>query len=68
MDLQLIREEDTFLWQSRGDLKRESESEITAAQELALQTKCHTTKILQTETDSNCRLRQQFDETVAKER
>jgi hypothetical protein len=32
MDRQLIGEEDTFLWLSRGDLKRQTESEITAAQ------------------------------------
>ena len=35
----------TFLWVSRGELKAETESEITAAQD-------HATKILQTETDS----------------
>jgi hypothetical protein len=31
-----------------------AESEIVAAQDQALQTKYHTTKILQTETDSKC--------------
>ena len=61
MDRQLIGEEDTFLWQSRGDLKGETESEIAAAQDQALRTKYHATKILQTETDSKCG---QFDETV----
>jgi hypothetical protein len=44
MDGQLISEEDTFLWLSRGDLKGENESEIIAAQDLALQTKYHATK------------------------
>jgi hypothetical protein len=53
-----------FLWLSRGELKADTESEIIAAQDQALQTKYHTTKILQTETDSKCRLCQQFDETV----
>jgi hypothetical protein len=53
-----------FLWLSKGDVKGETESEIIAAQDQALQTKYHATKILQTETDSKCRLRQQFDETV----
>ena len=33
IDRQLISEEDTFLWLSKGDLKAETESEIVAAQE-----------------------------------
>jgi len=48
IDRQLIGEEDTFLWLSRGDLKVETGSEIIADQ--ALQIKCHATKILKTET------------------
>jgi len=36
---QLISEEDTFLWLSKGELKAETESEIVAAQDQALQTK-----------------------------
>ena len=47
-----------------GDLKGETESEIIAAQRQALQTKYHVTKILQTETDSKCRLSKQFDAKV----
>ena len=39
IDRQLISEEDTFLWLSKGDLKAETESEIVAAQDQALQTK-----------------------------
>jgi len=35
-----------------------------AAQDQALQTKYYATKILNTETDSKCRLCQQFDETI----
>jgi hypothetical protein len=38
-DGQLCCEEDTFLWLSMGVLKAETESEIIAAQDLALQTK-----------------------------
>ena len=64
IDRQLISEEDTFLWLSKGDLKAETESEIVAAQDQALQTKYYATKILNTETDSKCRLCQQFDETI----
>ena len=33
IDRQLISEEDTFLWLSKGDLKSETESEIVAAQD-----------------------------------
>jgi hypothetical protein len=40
-----------------GDLNGESENETIAAQDWALQTKYHATIILQTETDSKCRLR-----------
>jgi len=45
-DRQLISEEDTFLWLSKGDLKAETESEIVAAQDQAIQTKYYVTKIL----------------------
>ena len=61
---QLISEEDTFLWLSKGDLKAGTESEIVAAQDQALKTKYYATKLLSTETDSKCRLCQQFDETI----
>jgi hypothetical protein len=64
-DRQLIREEYTFLWLSKGDLKAETESEIVAAQDQTIQIKYYATKILNTETDSKCRLCQQFDETIS---
>jgi hypothetical protein len=64
LDRQLISEQDTFLWLSKGDLKVETGSEIVAARDQALQTKYYATKILNTETDSKCRLCQQFDETM----
>ena len=51
----------SFLWLLKGDLKAETESEIMAAQDQALQTKYYATKILNTETDSKCGLCQQFD-------
>jgi len=46
---------------ARGDLEEKTESEIITAQDRAVQTKYHETKILQTETDSKCG---QFDVTV----
>jgi hypothetical protein len=45
-------------------LKAETESEIVAAQDQALQTKYHAAKILQTEKYSKRRLRHQFEATV----
>jgi hypothetical protein len=56
MDRQLIGEGETFLWLSKGDLKAENESEIVAAQDKALHKKYYATKVLNTETDSKCRL------------
>ena len=64
IDRQLISEEDTFLWLSKGDLKAETESEIVAAQDQALQTKYYATKRLNTDIDSKCRLWQQFDNRI----
>jgi hypothetical protein len=64
MDRQLISEEDTFLCLSKGDLKAETESDIVAAQDRALNTKRCATKLLHTETDSKCRLCQQLDQTI----
>ena len=64
IDRQLIGEEDTFFWLSKGDLKAETESEIVAAQDQALQTKYYATKMLNTETENKCRLCQQFDDTI----
>jgi hypothetical protein len=64
IDIQLISEEDTFLWLTKEDVKSETESEIVAAQSQALQTKYYATKILNKETDSKRRLCQQFYETI----
>jgi hypothetical protein len=55
-DRQLIDVEAMLLWLSRGDMKRETENEIMIAQDQALQTEYRATKIMQTETDSMCRL------------
>jgi hypothetical protein len=64
IDKQLISEEDTFLWLSKGDLKAETEREIVAAQDQALQTKYRATEILHKETDSDCRLCHQLEQTA----
>jgi len=60
-DRQIIVRKDV-LWLLRGDLKGEIGSEVMAAQDLALRTKNHATKILQTETANVDG--KQFDETV----
>jgi NRPS condensation-like uncharacterized protein len=52
------------VWLSKADLKVETESKVVTAQDHALQTKYYTTKILNTEIDSKCRLCQQFNETI----
>jgi len=64
IDRQLISQEDTFLWLPKGDLKAKTESETAAGQDPVIKTKYYPTKILNTETDSKCKLRQQFDETI----
>jgi len=56
MDIQLIREEDTILWLSRGYLIGQIGGEIIAVQDQALQTEYHATKILRTERVSKCQL------------
>jgi len=56
VDKELIGGEDTFLLLLRGYLKEEAGSEIMAAKDQALQTKYHATNILQTETESKCRM------------
>ena len=55
IDRQLISEEYTLLCLQKGELKAETESEIVAVQDRAIQTEYYETKILNTETDSKCR-------------
>jgi hypothetical protein len=60
MDRQLISEEDSFLWLSKRDVTAETQSEIVAAEDQALNTNYSATKLLNTETDSKCRRRQKY--------
>jgi hypothetical protein len=62
IDSLLVKKIRSFL--SEGDIKATTESEIVEAQDQSTQTKYYATKILNTETDSKCRLCQQFDETM----
>jgi len=52
VDRQFVGGEDTLLWLLGGDLKGEAGSEVIAAQDQELQSKCHATKILQTGNES----------------
>jgi hypothetical protein len=56
IDRELISEEDTFLWLSKGEVKAETESEVVARQDQTLQTKYHAKKIMNKETDCKCKL------------
>ena len=56
MDRELIGGEDTLLWLLRGDMKGDTGKEIIVTQDQTLQTEYHATIILQTETESKCRL------------
>lgn len=53
IDTQLVSEEDTYLWLSRGDVKAKTGSEIIAVQDQALQIKYYAIKI-HAETDGKC--------------
>jgi hypothetical protein len=55
-DRQLVGGEDTLIWLLRGNLKVETGREIIAAQDQELQTKYNSTKILQSQTESECRM------------
>ena len=63
MDRQLTGEEERFHGCRWGNLKGETESEIIAAQDQALQTKYLAINLLPTEIHSKCRHSKQFDET-----
>ena len=57
-------EECAYKWMRKSGLKVETESLIVAAQDQALNTKCHKAKILHVTQDSKCRLCKEQDETV----
>jgi len=63
-DLKLIAKSEEEFQKEIKTVKAETESKIVAAQDQSLQTKYYATKILNTETDSKCRICQQFDETI----
>ena len=56
--------EQSYLWLKSGDIKRETESTIVAAQDQAISTNYFKNKILKQEIESKCRLCKQHEETV----
>jgi hypothetical protein len=56
VDRQLIGGEETLVWLLGGDLKGETGSEVIASQDKLLKIKYHSTKILETETRTKCRM------------
>ena len=54
----------TWAWLTRGELKKETESLITVAQDQALRTNAVKAKIDKTRVDSKCRMCLNTDETV----
>ena len=59
-----IAGEDRWLWLKQGNLKRETESLILAAQEQAIRTNVIKAKIDNTQEQSKCRMCGEKDETV----
>ena len=59
-----VDEGKTWKWLTNGELKKETEGLILAAQDQALRTKAVCAKIDKTSTDSKCRLCKEKDETV----
>jgi hypothetical protein len=51
-------------WLKSGNIKRETESTIVAAQDTSISTKTFKNKTLKEEVQSKCRLRKQHEETI----
>ena len=61
---EISTKQSTYKWLKEAGLKAETEALITAAQDQALNTKSHKTKILKISNDSKCRLCKSMDETA----
>jgi hypothetical protein len=60
----LVDKEQSYQWLKFGDIKGETESTIVAAQDQAICTNYFKRKILKEETESRCRLRKEYEETI----
>jgi len=64
LDEKLVDIEQSYRWLKSGDLKRETESTIVAAQDQAISTNYFKNKIFKEEIESKCRLCKQREETI----
>jgi len=64
LDEKLVDIEQSYRWLKCGDIKGEIESTIVAAQDQAISTNYFKKKILKEETESECRLCKQHEETI----
>ncbi|KAJ8040969.1 hypothetical protein HOLleu_15434 [Holothuria leucospilota] len=62
---EITKKEHAYRWTASTGLKIETEALITAAQDQALNTKYHKTKILRVSTDPKCRMCKLSDETIS---
>jgi hypothetical protein len=60
----LVDREQTYRWLKFGDIKTETKSLIVAAQDQALGTNYLKRKVLKEETESKCRLCEEYEETI----
>ena len=59
-----VRSEQSWVWLQNGDLKRETESLIVAAQNQSIRTNLVKAKIEKTQKDTQCRLYKKADESI----
>jgi hypothetical protein len=64
LDAKLVDNEQSCRWLKCGNMKRERESTIVAAQRQAVSTNYFKNKISKEEVDSKCRLCKQHEETI----
>ena len=64
LDEKLVDNEQSYRWLTSGDIKRETESTILAAQDQAISKNYFKNKILKEEIESKCRLSKQHEETI----
>ena len=60
-----VRGEESWMWMTRGTLKKETESLLAAAQDQAIRTNYRRAKIERDGTSPLCRMCKQADETVS---
>jgi len=64
LDGKLVDIEQSYRWLKSGDIKGETESKTVVAQDQAINTNYFKNEILKEETESKCRLCEQYGETI----